>query len=195
MMLMKRALAVGGLALGGLAMATGPASAAVGATIDSVDRAGCELTVNVTVEDAGTYALAVFDDDVELGGSSVEAAAGETIQLTYTITSNVNDQAPGLGLYVFDAPEDPRTLLADIDPYDFPGSDSVAAACAASGGTDSGEGIPEVTIPSSTVPSTTAVTPTDGSAPSNAEAPSSGDDVVSTPEVAAAPALQPKFTG
>ena len=204
MKILTRMLAVGGLALGTLTIAAGPASAAVGATIDSVDRNGCVLTVNATVEDAGTYALAVFDDDLEIGGSSIEADAGASIQLTYTIVSNVNENAPGLGLYIFDAPDEPRNLLADLDPYDFPGSDTIAAACAASSGEDSGETTPPTTVtpttatPTTATPATTAPTgttlPAPSSAdepPSNAEAPSSAEDAPSNP----APALQPKFTG
>lgn len=192
MVSVKKALSAFGVAVAAVVISAGPASAAMEATIDSVDRAGCVLTVNVTVEDAGTYFLAVFDDDEEIGGSSVEAAAGESVQLTYTITSNVNDDAPGLGLYVFDAPEDPRELLADIDPFDFPGSDTIAAACAGSGGEDSGESPPEVTLPTETTETTVP-----GEAPSNDEAPSSADDAPSSADNApiAAPALQPKFTG
>lgn len=142
-----------------------PASALPGATIDSVDREDCVLTVNFTVQDAGTYFLQVWDDGELIGTDSVEATEGESTSLTYTIVQDVNAGNPGLGLNITDAASGGSTFDS-LDPYDFPGSDDIAKACEEGGGvlsttttegptttemvTSTTEGAPVTTVPTNT---------------------------------------------
>lgn len=150
------------LLLGVAGLISSPASAAPDATINGVTRNGCTLSISVTVQDAGTYYLVVGDDGVIIGSSGVDAAAGATVSFSFTITQNINAGAPGVGLSIGDTPNASGAIFDVIGNYDFPGSDNIAATCAATGGSSSGEGsgpyIPGETIPPSTT--TTAVTST-----------------------------------
>lgn len=123
--------------VGGGLVATQPASAAPGATINSVTIIGCVITVNVTVEDGGAYYLQVWDDGTQLAGEPpYDVPTGGTVDMKYTVVNEVLQGAAGLGLYVGDGPDSSADIFDSEGSY--AGADTVSAACEASGGTDSG---------------------------------------------------------
>lgn len=169
-----------------------PASADPGASIDSVDREDCVLTINITVQDAGTYFLLVWDDGEIIGTDSVEATEGESTSLTYTIVEDVNAGNPGLGLNITDEASG-GTLFDSLDPYDFEGSDDIAKACEEGGGvltTTTTEG-PSTTVGETSTTAVAPVTTAPATAPANAP-------VAAAPAAAApatAVAAQAAYTG
>jgi hypothetical protein len=118
-------------------VAAQPASAAPGATINSITIIGCVITVNVTVEDGGAYYLQVWDDGNQLAGEPpYNVPTGGTVDMKYTVVDEVLQGAAGLGLYVADGPDGDAEIFDSDGSY--AGADDVSAACEASGGTDSG---------------------------------------------------------
>lgn len=170
-----------------------PASADPGATLDSVDREDCVLTVNITVQDAGTYFLVVWDDGEIIGTDSVEAAEGASTSLTFTIVQNVNAGNPGLGLNIADSAEG-GVVFDSLDPYDFEGSDDIAKACEEGGGvltTTTTEG-PSTTVGETSTTAAAPVTTAPANAPANTPAPAPAPAAAAPAQAVAA---QAAYTG
>lgn len=106
-----------------------PVLAAPYVTLNDVSRSGCVITLNVTVEDAGTYYLHVWDDAVLIDVQSFTASAGQTLDVLYTIKAPAGTGAPGVGLYFADGPTSSANYFDYADPYVYP--DDVANSCAA----------------------------------------------------------------
>lgn len=134
----SKVLIAAGVALAAVAGVASPASAALGATIDDIERVGCVIGVTFTVEDAGDYALQVWDDGALLEEHVATAAAGETVTVDHTLRGAVMQGASGLGIVVTEPGVTDDTLAFDfVDPYN--GADDVTTECSESDGTDSGE--------------------------------------------------------
>lgn len=168
------------------AISVSPAAAQASATIGTIEREGCTLSIPVTVGDVVEYELQIWDDSVMIHNQLfTPAEAGEAVVLTYTLVSDVNQGAPGIGIHI----RADDTPMDGLDPYDFPGSDDIARACADSGGTDSGESTTttEVDVTTSEAPvATTIPTP----------APTGGSNAPAAAAQAAQPvATTPSYTG
>lgn len=133
----SKILVAAGLALAAVVGAASPASAALGATIDDISRIGCVITVTFTVEDAGDYAVQVWDDGELLEEIVASVGAGATASVDYTLRGAVMQGASGLGIYVTEPGGSTGDAFDDVDPYN--GADSVTTECSESDGTDSGE--------------------------------------------------------
>lgn len=100
------------LALFVVLIAAVPAFAAPNATLGAIvfDPAACTLSVTFTVEDAGNYAVTVYDDGALLVGYEQVYAVGTTNLVVFTIGGP--DGTPGVAVGV-------RDSLASPDAYDF----------------------------------------------------------------------------
>ncbi len=98
------------------------------AEINDVSRTGCIIDVNLTVGDAGTYWLQIWDDGVITDAQSFAATTGQTLDVFYTIKHAAGTGAPGIGIVISDGPT-PGAAFALVDPFIYP--DDVANSCAA----------------------------------------------------------------
>lgn len=101
------------------------------ATVVGIYRNGCTLTFEIAIKVAGTYTLGVWDDGVQVGTVTVSGEAGTTQTATYAIGANVGTEAPGLGFVLLDSASN---KVQEIE-WDFEGSGSVMAQCAAAAAT------------------------------------------------------------
>ncbi len=95
------------------------------ATIVSIARTGCTITITVTAQVAGTYMLEVWDDE-QFTTYEKTIEAGGTATFTHTITQAFGNQAPGLD---FDL-RHPRGSVIHRVAWDFNNSAEITAACA-----------------------------------------------------------------
>jgi hypothetical protein len=106
-------------------------SRALGATINSIDRDGCVLTIVFTVDDAGSYQLTIFDDGNIEDEQVFSASTGQTITATHVIDYFVLQGAAGIGVYI--TTPGATSTYDFVDPYDVPSD--VQQQCAEIGGT------------------------------------------------------------
>lgn len=134
MKLLVRTSPVWGLLLVVLAMfaAVVPVSAAPGGTLLSynLNEAGCYVDITAQVEDAGFYAINMWDDGSFRAGAGADVAAGGTFTVRFTIGGVILQGAAGIGVYLEDA-----VGAAAVDTYDSDGnaqlwSDQVGTDCA-----------------------------------------------------------------
>lgn len=105
-----------------------PALAAPGATINNASRVECIVTLNITVEDGGTYYLQVWDDGAMIDVQSFAATTGQTLDVNYTIKYPAGTGAPGIAFVIADGPTSGATFFDYVDPFIYP--DEVANSCA-----------------------------------------------------------------
>lgn len=108
-----------------------PASAAPGGTIlgYSLNEADCYVDVTVQVQDAGFYAVNMWDDGTFRAGAGATVGAGATFTVRFTIGGVILQGAAGMGVYLEDA-----VGLAAATTYDADGSaqlwsEAVGLAC------------------------------------------------------------------
>ena len=109
-----------------------PASAAPGGTIISTSVAGCNFDVTVQVEDAGFYAVNMWDDGNFRAGAGATVPAGGTFTVRFTIGGVILQGASGIGIYLENAVGLAATSGFDTDTQDY-WSDLVGTDCAALG--------------------------------------------------------------
>lgn len=92
----------------------------------------CELAFPVRVGTEDEIVVSLWDDGTRLAALEVDddRVAGEIPNVYYTIVKPFADEAPGIDVIL----EADGELLAHIRDFDFPRSDEIAAACAATGG-------------------------------------------------------------
>jgi hypothetical protein len=117
-------------------LVTIPAMAA-SATITSVSRVGCMISVTYTVADTGSYSLEVYENDTLLASYPANAMAGSLVVAEHLITATSSNNA--VTLIVKGSGGE---ILDGINHFEYPSD--VANNCADSGGFDSGEGLPLV---------------------------------------------------
>ncbi|MCW5889937.1 MAG: hypothetical protein KIT14_05230 [bacterium] len=142
-----------------LALAT-PAAAEKNATILSIDREEMQCTFDVVfqVEDAGQYAVNLWDDGSYVTGVQGDFAAGAVVTVTVTIGAPALPGATGIGVYVQDAAgEDGGTTYGSDGSYQYP--DDVGNGCQLLGFTF-GAKIASVVEPTTTTTTTTSTTST-----------------------------------
>ncbi|MEL7674615.1 MAG: hypothetical protein AAGU78_12815 [Chloroflexota bacterium] len=119
------------LVLGGL---PAPASAAPGATIQSITLNGCFIDVTFQVQDAGSYYVNLWDDGNFRAGAGGAVPANGTMTVRYVIGDPILEGAPGIGIYVENG-----LGIAATTTYDADGNYAVSAAvgdpCAAANAT------------------------------------------------------------
>ncbi len=115
------------LVLGGM---PSPASAALGATIQSITLNGCYIDITFRVQDAGNYYVNLWDDGTFRAGAGGAVPANGTMTVRYVIGDPILEGAAGIGIYVEDA-----LGPAAVTTYNSNGSYAVPAvvgdACAA----------------------------------------------------------------
>lgn len=112
-----------------------PASAAPGGVILSytLNEAGCYVDVTAQVQDAGYYAINMWDDGSFRAGAGGNIPAGGTFSVRFSIGGVILQGAAGIGVYLEDG-----VGLAASTTYDSDGSinlwsDTVGTNCANAG--------------------------------------------------------------
>lgn len=109
-----------------------PAFAAQGATIlgYTLNADECYVDVRVQVEDAGFYALNVWDDGDFRAGVGAEFPANSTFVVRVGIGGVILQASAGIGFYAEDDIGFAATIEYHSDPNANPWDDTVGAACA-----------------------------------------------------------------
>lgn len=105
-----------------------PVFAAMNATINSITRDECVIHINVTVVDAGTYYVQIWDDKALIDVQPFTASDDETLTVDYVIKHKAQPGAPGIGIYITDGPDEFATTFDGDDNFIYP--DDVASNCA-----------------------------------------------------------------
>jgi hypothetical protein len=112
-----------------------PTFAAPGGTITgySLDAANCTVDITAQVEDAGFYAINMWDDGNFRAGAGADVGAGATFTVRFTIGGVILQGAAGIGVYLEDA-----VGLAVLSTFDSNSSaqlwdDTVGLDCQARG--------------------------------------------------------------
>ena len=119
----------------GVLLAALPAFAAQDATLlsYSLNEAECYVDVTFQVEDAGFYAVNMWDDGNFRAGAGTDVPAGGTAVVRFTIGGVILQGATGIGVYVENAAGPTATATYDSDGSAQLWSDSVATACVDAG--------------------------------------------------------------
>lgn len=109
-----------------------PASAAPGGTLSSynLNAAGCYVDITAQVEDAGFYAINMWDDGNFRAGAGANVPAGGTITVRFTIGGVILQGAAGIGVYLENAVGAGATDTYDADGSAQLWSDQVGTDCA-----------------------------------------------------------------
>lgn len=96
-----------------------PAFAAPGGYLTgaTLDAANCTFYLSATVEDAGFYAINMWDDGNFRAGAGGDIGAGQTFTVAFTIGGPILQGAAGIGVYLEDA-----VGFAAVTTYDSNGS-------------------------------------------------------------------------
>ncbi len=110
-----------------------PAFAAPGGEIlgYSLNAAACRLDITARVEDAGFYAINVWDDGTFHAGAGANVASQGTLVVRLSIGGPITQTAPGIGLYLENAVGPAATATYDSEGSAQPWDDTVGNACAA----------------------------------------------------------------
>jgi hypothetical protein len=106
-----------------------PVFAARNAAINGVTLVDCNLVINVTVEDGGTYFLQIWDDHILIDGQTFTATTSETLDVIYSIKRPAGRLVPGIAVVIADGPSAGDTEFDTLDFISYP--DDFADACAA----------------------------------------------------------------
>ncbi|MBK9746917.1 MAG: hypothetical protein IPO91_09050 [Chloroflexi bacterium] len=110
-----------------------PAAAAPGGTIVNyaLNAADCYVDITVQVQDAGFYAINMWDDGAFRAGAGAQVGAGETLTVRFVIGGVILQGAAGIGVYLEDGVGTAATsTYASSGSVDL-WSDVVGSACAA----------------------------------------------------------------
>ena len=108
-------------AMAGVLAFVAPASAAPGATINSVTNSGCTIQINVTFADAGPYFMEIWDDGRRLDKQTITTdTADKNVTFQFVVVRPIGQSPPGLAV-IFAASSNVLAGQADID---FKGSEN-----------------------------------------------------------------------
>jgi len=112
-----------------------PAFAAPGGTLASfsLNEAGCYVDITAQVQDAGFYAINMWDDGNFRAGYGQDVPAGGTFTVRFTIGGVILQAAAGIGVYLEDAVGFASTQTFDSDGSAQLWSDTVGTNCANAG--------------------------------------------------------------
>ncbi len=95
------------------------------ASIVTITRDGCLLTITVKIEVDGSYTLEIWDDGELIGSIPLSGKAGDLRVVQYLMTANVGALARGYDFLLINAD---NRIVAAYD-WDFEGSAQVMAEC------------------------------------------------------------------
>ncbi|WP_454931545.1 hypothetical protein [Actinomyces oricola] len=95
------------------------------ASIVTITRDGCLLTITVKIEVDGSYTLEIWDDGELIGSIPLSGKAGDLRVVQYLMTANVGARARGYDFLLINAD---NRIVAAYD-WDFEGSAQVMAEC------------------------------------------------------------------
>lgn len=123
-----------GLILAAFAAAL-PAAAAPGGTLItySLNAADCYVDITARVEDAGYYAINMWDDGSFRGGAGANVGAGQTLTVRFVIGGVILQGASGIGVYLQEAAGPTASAFYFSNSSAQLWSDEVGSACAARG--------------------------------------------------------------
>lgn len=107
-----------------------PGGFLTGATLDA---ANCTFYLSANVEDAGFYAINMWDDGNFRAGAGADVPAGSTFTVAFTIGGPILQGAAGIGVYLEDAVGPAATTTYDANGNGQFWSDQVGIDCANAG--------------------------------------------------------------
>lgn len=112
-----------------------PTFAAPGGTFTSfsLDAANCTVSITAQVEDAGFYAINMWDDGNFRAGAGAEVGAGGTLTVVFTIGGPILQGATGIGVYLQEAVGPTATQYFDSDGSAQLWDEAVGLDCAGRG--------------------------------------------------------------
>jgi len=99
----------------------------------SLNAAGCYVDITAQVEDAGFYAINMWDDGNFRAGDGANVPAGGTITVRFGIGGLILQGAAGIGVYLEDLVGPSATTTYDADGSAQLWDDTVGQACADAG--------------------------------------------------------------
>ena len=95
----------------------------------NLNEAGCYVDITAQVEDAGFYAINMWDDGNFRAGAGANVAAGGTFTVRFTIGGPILQGAAGIGVYLENAVGLAASIAYDSDGSAELWSEAVGLAC------------------------------------------------------------------